>query len=198
MKVIMTNYPKYLSAEMLKDRWLSYNHNVEFGFEVADIDYTKLDKLVCNVSEAIDFCLDKTINKFRIWRGRRVYVRIDPSDTHEMYFNLAVIILPLLRQLLADHICSTDIDNEDVPEDLRSDEHMFMDEDGGWVPDDKLDDRWKYVLNEEIWAFEQIVAEHHQSQFFKNGFDEVAHKEHNDRILNGLRLFGKYFRCHAD
>jgi len=84
--------------------------------------------------------------------------------------------------------------------------------------------RWDWVMGEMIWAFEQLCDEEHDSQFNtgvhdlksvpcgwdENGkptmfemvkgpndtshFDVEGYQKHNDRINNGLRLFGKYFR----
>lgn len=84
--------------------------------------------------------------------------------------------------------------------------------------------RWDWVLNEMIWTFEQLCDENNDAQFhhgvvdFKSipcqwdennkptmykmergpndtsHFDEEGFKKHHERIENGLRLFGKYFR----
>jgi hypothetical protein len=45
-----------------------------------------------------------------------------------------------------------------------------------------------------IWAFEQICDDDHDAQFHTNGFDVEGYQKHNDRINNGTRLFGKYYR----
>ncbi len=87
-----------------------------------------------------------------------------------------------------------------------------------------LHDRWNWVMGEMIWAFEQLCDEEHDAQFhtgvrdmksvpcewdengkptmftFEKGpndtshFDIEGYEKHNERINNGLRLFGKYYR----
>jgi len=84
--------------------------------------------------------------------------------------------------------------------------------------------RWDWVMNEMIWTFEQIVDDDNDAQFhsgnwdmksvpcawdendkptlytFEEGlnhtsqFDSEGYKKHQERIANGLRLFGKYYR----
>ena len=87
-----------------------------------------------------------------------------------------------------------------------------------------LHDRWNWVMDEMIWTFEQLVDDDNDSQFHsgnwdmesvpcewdENGkptlynmkegpnhtavFDSEGYKKHQERIANGLRLFGKYYR----
>jgi hypothetical protein len=84
--------------------------------------------------------------------------------------------------------------------------------------------RWNWVMDEMIWAFEQICEDDNDKQFHsgvhdmksvacewdENGkatiykmvkgpndtwkFDIEGYQKHNDRINNGTRLFGKYYR----
>ena len=70
--------------------------------------------------------------------------------------------------------------------------------------------RWEWVLDEMIWAHEQIIDDGGDSKFFdhteankepdfsksinKIKVDRKGLKAHHDRIHNGLKLFGKYYR----
>jgi hypothetical protein len=100
------------------------------------------------------------------------------------------------------------IDDEDVPKHLRS-VYAFPDEPWEW--DGNAEARYDYVLNEMIWAFEQLSNDDSESKFFDHSevddkdkdimnqvrkikIDTEGLKAHNDRIQNGLTLFGKYFR----
>ena len=153
------------------------------------------------------------------------YVKIDRWDTWSMDHTLADIVLPMLRQLKATKHGSPMVDDEDVPVHLQSagfkkskkrkpknagnpDIHA-VDMDN----DDTLHDRWDWVLNEEIWAFEQLVDEHAEDKFFNHteskglpweadyvppGYDAEGHRAWQARMDNGFRLFGKYYRCHWD
>lgn len=122
---------------------------------------------------------------------RKVKVRIDEYDTWSMDDTLALIILPMLKQLRASKHGSGHVDDSDVPEELRSTaapppaEHDI---------DDNWHKRWEWVLDEMIWAFEQICDDNHDDEFFKNGFDVEGYKVHNERINRGTLFFGKYYR----
>jgi hypothetical protein len=63
--------------------------------------------------------------------------------------------------------------------------------------DDLYHQRWEYVLDEMIWAFENIIEDDTSSYWFPERFpdqvDVEAWKKHSDRIANGTRLFGKYY-----
>lgn len=124
-------------------------------------------------------------------RKRKIKIRIDPYDTWSMDDTLALIILPMLKQLRASKHGSGRVDNEDVPEELRStsapppEDHDI---------DDNWHKRWEWVLDEMIWAFEQIADPDHDNAFFKNGFDKEGYTTHNERINRGTTFFGKYYR----
>lgn len=127
-------------------------------------------------------------------KNRKVSVRIDKYDTWNMDCTLAMIIHPMLVQLKATKHGSPYIEIEDLPEHLRE-------LDG----EDAVHVQWDWVLDEMIWAFEQIVNCWEDTSFedseemqtlFKSNRDEwfTKIKEHEARIANGTRLFGVYFR----
>jgi hypothetical protein len=106
---------------------------------------------------------------------------------------LAIIILPMLKQLRDTKHGSPSVSDADVPEELRfaaaeNPGHEF-ETDSNWHK------RWEWVLNEMIWAFEQIVDEDSDSIYFNDGILDVEKwKAYNARIDNGTRLFGVYYR----
>jgi hypothetical protein len=125
------------------------------------------------------------------------YVKIDRWDTWSMDHTLAHIILPMLIQLRKDKHGSPMVDDEDVPEHLRSVEHST------------IHLKWDWVLNEMIWAFEQKATDDDESKFFDHTgcgdaspwdknyvgpkVDWDGLKTHQARKTNGYRLFGKYY-----
>jgi hypothetical protein len=52
-------------------------------------------------------------------------------------------------------------------------------------------------MDELIWTFDQLINTERDIDLFyseENGWDLEASNKYNDRIRNGLRLFGKYYR----
>ena len=149
---------------------------------------------------------------------RKEYVRIDPYDTWSMDHTLALITLPMLKQLKETKHGAPATDDDDVPEELRS-TNCPQPKDGD--TDDNWFKRWDWIMDEMIFAFEHIVDDsweqefhtgendfiektvikndtvyfeitegpNHTSKFDKDGWTKV-----NERINNGTRLFGKYYQ----
>lgn len=138
---------------------------------------------------------DSWLMKLFVWyynrRKRKIKVRIDYYDTWNMPGNLAYIILPMLKQIRKERDSSPKVDNEDVPEELRSTS------DDEWEVDENWHKRWDWVLDEVIWAFEHLHPDNHWEENFryKNGeynLEEI--KKCDERIVRGTTLFGKYFQ----
>lgn len=142
-------------------------------------------------------------------RKIKAYVHIDRYDTWNMDSTLAMIILPMLIQLKKTTLGSPFVDDEDVPDRLKS--INAKPKENEWDTDEFHHDRWAWVLDEMIWTFEQLQPDNNWEQiYFKkkpsnndSGFvksvnsfevDREGLKKHNERINNGLRLFGKYYR----
>jgi hypothetical protein len=114
---------------------------------------------------------------------RTIKVQIDPWDTVSADYTLALVILPVLKQLKENPHGSSFVDNEDVPK------HMHIPMGQEFQRSDEWEARWKYVIDEMILAFERIVDDNWSATI--NSEEWVKEDE---RIANGLRLFGKYFR----
>ncbi len=148
---------------------------------------------------------------------RTIKIRIDPWDTWSMDHTLALIIVPMLKQLKEKTHGAASIDDEDVPEELKSTSAPAKEND--WDIDDNYFKRWNWVLDEMIWAFQHIVNDDWKEEFYsgtprmksiqlENGMSQVIEdtgpdafrvdyvrmQEVEDRIKNGTRLFGKYYR----
>jgi len=127
---------------------------------------------------------------------RKVKIRIDPYDTWSMDHTLTLIILPMLKQLQQSAQSSCLVDDSDVPEELRSTAVPAVVD---YDIDDNYHERWEWVLGEMIWAFEQIVDDSSEDQFFDHSakpyvYDREGHVKHSERIQRGTILFGKYYQ----
>jgi hypothetical protein len=154
------------------------------------------------------------------------YVKIDYWDTWSMDSTLSPIILPMLRQLRKDKHGAPFTDDEDVPERLRSTtKAAIRSKKNTWDTDCNHFKRWDWIMDEMIWAFEQLSNDDHDAKFFtgesdiewkvsqedangkpltyemKRGpkdtrkFDRKGFMKHQERIRNGTRLFGKYYQA---
>ena len=155
------------------------------------------------------------IGPFRGKKERKINIHIDEWDTWSMDHTLALIALPMLKQLKETAHGSHMVDLDDVPVELRYTSYgdwdsqrcfKFYHED---EKEDMLHQRWEWVLDEMIFAMQEIVRDN-DSQFYDNSkvkkgqsLDEQVKamkcdweglKKYHDRIDNGCRLFGKYFQ----
>jgi hypothetical protein len=156
-------------------------------------------------------------------KKRKIKIQIDKFDTWGMDHTLAMIILPMLKQLKETKHGSPMVDDADVPSNLgiRSADAPSHED---WETDDNVHKRWDWVMDELIWTFTQLNDEDNDSQFhtgehdisFKeidsadedgeplyemvpgpndtHVYDRDAHMKHQERISNGLQLFGKYYQ----
>jgi hypothetical protein len=109
----------------------------------------------------IDFFLSK-INDHK--EKNRVKIKIESHDTYNMDVTLTLIILPMLKQLKEQKNGAPIVDDEDVPEELKSTsappkEHEYD-------VDDNHFKRWDYVIDEMIWAFEHLIDNEWENKFY--------------------------------
>ena len=140
---------------------------------------------------------------------RKISVRIDKWDTWGADHTMALVIAPLLQQLKKDKYGSALVDDADVPEHLRSTAAPPKEFD--WDIDNNWNLRWDYVLNEMIFAMQEIASNNEgEHQFYdhsevdesKDIMDQINSikvdydglKVHEDRVQKGCELFGKYFQ----
>ena len=154
-------------------------------------------------------------------KPRKVDVRIDRYDTWGMDHTLSFIIHPMLVQLKATKQGAPWVDDEDVPEELKSTSAPPLTQeeiDCGGI-DGNHHKRWDYVLDEMIWTFAQVMDEDADSQFHTGVYDwdfvPVEGTEYSTvkfgpnhthvfdkegymiwaaRKQNGFKLFGKYYQ----
>jgi hypothetical protein len=132
------------------------------------------------------------ISKAIQWVGERIYprieyVKIDRWDTWSMDHTLGMIALPMLKQLKASKQGSPFVDDEDVPEELKS--TSAPPKENEWDTDDNHFKRWDWALDEMIFAFENRLDDSWQDAFRSGEHDitwipvdrdgnEVAKGEH--------------------
>jgi hypothetical protein len=142
-------------------------------------------------------------------KERKINVQIDPWDTWSADHTLALIIAPLLQKMKDDKQGAPHVDDADVPEHLRSTAAPAKENE--WDTDDNWYLRWNYVMDEMIWAMQQLASfNENEDKFFDNSevdeckgvmeqvraikVDHEGLQVHRDRIQKGCELFGKYFQ----
>ncbi len=124
---------------------------------------------------------------------QRIEVQIDPWDTWSMDYTLSHIIHPMLIQLKETKHGSPYVEDEDVPEAIRS--TSAKPKENEWDVDEFFHERWNYVMDEMIWAFAQIKSNAAAEEFYNDGkFDHNSFHKNQKRVSNGCRLFGQYFQ----
>jgi len=191
MKVNLGNYPSRLVCR-IHTRYM----DKKYGYIDWPIQYTRFETLLEKLQDAIQSVYDLVNVPFLDKREQKVKVRIDHWDTWSMDHTLAYIVLPMLKQLKETKHGAPNVDLEDVPEGLRptnTEEWQKLYNEGGET-DDKFFERWDWVLDEMIHAFEQKNKDDWQSYYYEyNKWDMEGMKAEQERISNGFRLFGKYY-----
>ena len=124
---------------------------------------------------------------------QKTSIRIDKFDTWSMDHTLAPIILPMLKQLKETKHGAPWVAVADVPKELRPTKKQLMDYEKDGTTDPKFFERWDYVLDEMIWAFEQKCRDDWMSDYDYNKWDSEGANAHQARMTNGFKLFGKYY-----
>ena len=198
MKVYLSKY---------RYHWISPYTVLEKVFFWREIDYDEpiIDKWsdrltpICQgIQKVLDFIHPK-IN----------YVKIDRWDTWSMDYTLSFIVVPMLKQLKETKHGAPFVDDEDVPEELKS--TSAPPKENEYDTDENHFKRWDWALNEMIWSFEQNLDTNSEEKFFDHAewdekekdfgknlhkikIDQPGLKAHQDRKANGFRLFGKYYQ----
>jgi hypothetical protein len=180
MKIKIGNYINYFGCYQLAEKLLFWKD--ENSDEVMALGEWLAGK-------DNDSWLQKTLTKLYDKRKRTIKIHIDTWDTYSADSTLALIILPVLKQIQEDKRSAGFVDDDDVPEEIRSVD----------TPDGDLDPnffkRWEYVIGEMVFAYEHIVDTDWENEYWKEDEPNIAGMEVvNARISKGLILFGKYYR----
>ena len=216
MKIYFSNY---------RNHWISPYTILEKVFFWREIDYDEpiIDKWS---DRLLPIC--RAWNKFLDFIHPEIrYVKIDKYDTWNMDGTLSPIILPMLKQLNANKHGAPNVDDDDVPEELKS--TSAPPKENVWDTDANHFKRWDWAMGEMIWAFEQLQPDCDWEEQYASGecdwnfvpvdadgnevpkgehrYSEMRHgpnhtykidwearNKHQERITNGLKLFGKYYQ----
>jgi len=125
---------------------------------------------------------------------RKEEVHLHDYDTWNMDHTLALIALPMLKQLKATKHGVPYMDYEDMPEHLQYDRRQYDQRAVGdlfnnWDDfDEEFDHQvkvWDWMMDEMIFAMENVI---------EDDIKYIGDIEHHDRVATGLKLFGKYYR----
>ena len=151
----------------LKDT-LEDDANVQKGEKSKYIEYPewveKWSDRLTPISKVIQWVLDKVDRKIN-------YVKIDRWDTWSMDHTLSYIILPMLKQLNNDKHGAPYVDDEDVPDELKS--TSAPPKENEHDTDDNHFKRWDYVLDEMIFAFERKIDDSWEDNFSSGVIDHI-------------------------
>jgi hypothetical protein len=155
---------------------------------------------------------DTWLNSLCTWiqsfRTQKIKVKIHAYDTWSMDHTLAHLIHPMLIQLQRTKHGAPLVEDLDVPEAIRSTSAPTKENE--WDVDAFHFKRWDWVLDEMIWAFEQLLNDDSESKFYDHsqvdetvGIREQVSAMKVDieslrafqlRKATAFTLFGKYFQ----
>lgn len=213
MKIKIGNYPNRLTCNLHKNYMTK-----KYGYVDWPTKYTQFETALEWVDDRVQDCY----NVFNwIWFDRRkqkIDVRIDPWDTWSMDHTLSHIVVPMLLQLKETKHGAPYVDPEDVPAELQPKKLTKKQKDNGDT-DSTHFERWDWVLDEMIFAFDSKRLDDWEEQFYSgdndlyfedigNGLSELKHgpndtfkvdreglNAYQQRMSNGFRLFGKYYEA---
>lgn len=150
---------------------------------------------------------------------RKNEVKLDRYDSWSADWTIAQIATPLLVQLQETKHGAPFVDDEDVPEELRS--TSCARKENEWDTDENHFKRWDWVLEEMIYAMQEIANDkENEPKMYKHVGDiefgeideatglgeikslgveripemEESNRQYHKRIQRGCVLFGKYFQ----
>lgn len=168
---------------------------------------------------------DSLLHKACIWleskRKRKIKIHIDEYDTWSMDHTLALIIVPMLKQLKETKHGIPQLDVLNYQSGYCWPQQCF----DFYIEGDKpvfntAEKEWDEILDRMIWAFEQIILEDTDEQFWivkpvldlndypeddgknfspvrwkvEGVYDHDGAKIYYEKMQDGFELFGKYFR----
>jgi hypothetical protein len=165
MKVNIGPYPKHYSVRKFEDSWFRNRYGKE-AYDIAESEKDAIDYAVEWTCDSIQWILSRTVNRFFGWLGRKEKIKLHHYDSWNADHTLALIIVPLLKQLRDKSQSYAMVDFKDVPKNLRpsKEENEHLEKTGEM--DSNGEARWHYVLNEMIFAFECLADDSWEDQFF--------------------------------
>ena len=138
---------------------------------------------------------------------RKVEIRIDDYDSWNCDHTLSLIALPLIKQLKETKHGSAFVDDEDVPEEIRS--TSAKPKENEYDIDEFHFKRWDYVIDCILWSLEQHIDYNAEDKFYDHSkvnedddlmdqvkaikVDTEGLEAFNARKQKGFELLGKYW-----
>ena len=217
MKIYINNYrDHWLSPYTIMEKVLFWKKWTDPKFDLYDDKNEHYTDWLNGPMGVARKCLDVIHPKVN-------YVKIDEWDTWDMNSTLSMIILPMLKQLNATKHGAPITDDADVPEGLRStdvppmenewdtDENWFKRWD--WIMGEMIwafeqnhpDCDWEHQYYSGVhdtsfraieWGADGKALLHEQVKGPNDTFkiDTEGMNKHQERINNGMKLFGKYYQ----
>jgi hypothetical protein len=237
MKVWIGGYRNHWNTQDAERRWYKWRYD-KYDWEIEEEMRDLWDHAFETTMGLWHILVCRPVNWIKSKIPRIQYIKIDRYDTWSMDATLTPIILPMLKKLQKEKHGSPHTKDSDVPKHLRSTAAPAKENE--WDTDENHFKRWDWIMDEMIWAFEQMNDPDNDDQFYtgesdmmfqdldanskpigepyrlgdkrdKNSsrltsqlVDGPRHTRtcdmkkmtaHHERISNGLRLFGVYFRA---
>lgn len=198
MKVKIGNFVNRCTSEIYS------NHMTDrYGYDWPDNNI--FENCLETTEDVLQWVYNHSINLYLDTRKRKTEIKIDPWDTWSIDTTLSYIIVPMLKQLKETTNGAPFVDFKDVPTDLNP-TRLTKEQKAFGEIDETYFERWNYCLDEMIWAFEQKISDNWESQYYRYEEDadnelglklvwqdEEGYDNHQNRMTNGFRLFGKYY-----
>ena len=167
MKVYINNYKNHwLSPYTILEKVLFWKDwdNIDYNTPWVEKWSNRLNPLCKALQKVLDF-VDPKID----------YVKIDRWDTWSMDHTLSYIVLPMLKQLNETKHGAPFVDDEDVPDHLRS--TAAEPKENEWDTDSNHFLRWDWVMSEMIYAFECQLDDTWEDKYWTGEWGKTIWKE---------------------
>lgn len=160
MKVYIGPYRSWIGPYQIAEFLFAWYPKKDDGYERADFVHD-FGTWLAEDRHGNDSWLMKLCNWIHNKKERKIKIHIDRYDSWGAHNTASLILHPLLKQLRDTKHGSGFVDDEDVPEELRSTNRaawygITMEErDNYGHTDNFFHMRYEWVLNEVIWALEQ-------------------------------------------
>lgn len=156
MKIDIGPYTKRLSTRRLECAYLERMYG-ENWINVKTSQYIWADHLVIGFLDLVEDLVLEPLNN--IFSKRRLKIEYHNYDTWSLDHTLSLIILPGLKQLKATNHGYASVDNEDLPT--------------ACLKDASGEERWEWVMDEMIWAFDEIANDYPGKDEFYSGNRDI-------------------------
>lgn len=171
MKIYIGPYKKWVGPYQIADLFQYIGVSEDRCFEIG------------HMLESMGW-LNYICKKIYDFNQQKVRIRIDKYDTWSMDGTLALIMLPMLKQL-RDTKHGSPCDMLGFQQTSNSAQHCFdFYAEGDDLADQAGHQQWVDIIDQMIWSFEQIVDDNYYINF---------DRQYHQKIQTGLELFGRYY-----